>query len=153
VDECEEEDAREIIDSIRDSVSTEDSIPESMSAESSKLRICLSSRHYPSILLPGCLELWVEGHNKPDIRKYVDVNIARIRFESEDTKAKDDLKEAIIGKASGIFLWVYLVVRKLRATSEKGESIQKLQALLKDTPPTLDALFRRMISAIKEEAE
>lgn len=162
VDECEEEDAREIIDSLRESLSTRKAVDEceeedareiTDSIQSSRLRICLSSRHYPSILLPGCLELWVEDHNKSDIRKYVDVNIMGIRFESEDTEAENNLKEAIIGKASGIFLWVFLVVRKLRAASEKGESIQKLQALLKDIPPTLDALFRRMISAIKEEAE
>lgn len=106
------------------------------------LRICFSSRHYPTVAINKGIEFNLEdeqGHTE-DIRKYVK---SRLRLKSK-SKHAEQLRAEIIEKASGIFLWVVLVLDILN--NENSISIQKLRAHLQAIPPRLNDLFQMILA-------
>lgn len=107
-DECDEDedDVRDMVDSIKDAA-------ESARARDVSLGICLSSRHYPGIRLSKCLELFMEDHDGDDVRRFVETRLSSIHQLGLPEDALVDLQEAIIKQSRGVFLWVFLVVRKV----------------------------------------
>jgi hypothetical protein len=63
----------------------------------------------------------------------------------DETKA---LVEEIVSSASGVFLWVKLVVRSLLEGLQNGDQIEDLQLRLRDLPQDIEALFTRMLSDV-----
>lgn len=55
------------------------------------------------------------------------------------------LGNVIESKANGIFLWVYLVMRKAPWMFKEGQSIQQLLALLDKLDPKLDGLYSQIL--------
>ncbi|KAK3987982.1 hypothetical protein QBC44DRAFT_111760 [Cladorrhinum sp. PSN332] len=102
------------------------------------LRICLSSRHYPQISIDGCPELVVEEHNRDDILRF-------ILSEAEDNRPIEDLKDEILEKSRGVFLWVVLAIATLR-NHGRGKSLKWLQRALSRIPPELNKLFHSLFS-------
>ncbi|KAK4449552.1 ankyrin repeat-containing domain protein, partial [Podospora aff. communis PSN243] len=77
------------------------------------VRVCISCRHYPVFHTAPCLGVVVEDHNLADIKLYLDHHLnRRLSCHLEDTPAAEltRLKEEIARMASGLFLWVRLVV-------------------------------------------
>ena len=146
LDECDENDARDVVDLFR--TATTEAINSGR-----YVNLCLSSRHYPTIRFAKSLELWVEEHNNADISRYVAANFDSL--DRDDLLRKDNktLKETIITKASGVFLWVSLIVRKLTAARQKGASIRKLEALVDEVPGDLHKLFEQLFSTIRDDNE
>jgi len=108
LDECEKElEVRRIIEFFTQLIS---------SAVFSKceFNMCMSSRYYPYISVPGCLEIAVERWNTSDIFKYVQSKLCL-----QDTPGIDFQKE-VAEKASGVFLWVVLVVASLLKKNDEG---------------------------------
>jgi ankyrin repeat protein len=130
LDECEENDVRAMVEFLEDLGSI---------AVSSKtfLNICLSSRHYPHISMRNGLQLTVErqdGHEK-DIAAYV-----QSKFKAPCTRQTDEIRAEILRRASGVFLWVVLVVQMLNKAYDHGQ-IHALWSRLKEIPDELDDLF------------
>jgi hypothetical protein len=103
--------------------------------------VCLSSRHYPHISIDRGLSLTLEGqeeHNE-DIAKYV-VDKLRIR----DSEEENEIKELLREKASGVFMWVVLVVDILNKEYDRGHIIG-LRNRLQDIPSDLHELFRDIL--------
>ena len=103
--------------------------------------ICLSSRHYPHISISYGVSLIVEnqqGHDQ-DIIKYVENKLKGDRGDEHET-----LKSHIYEKASGIFLWVVLVIPMLNMLYDKGDE-SMMQHRLKDLPAELDGLFMKIL--------
>lgn len=130
VDECEESEARGVVAFISDL---------SMIAThyGSSLKICLSSRHYPSISMKKNLELVIE-HNPEHER---DISIY-VRDKLRITDA--DIEKEVLSKADGIFMWVILAVELLDRSFDKGQ-IYGMQMRLQDIPPELDKLFQMLL--------
>ena len=64
---------------------------------------------------------------------------------------KDDTKvlvEEIVSSASGVFLWVKLVVKSLLEGLQNGDQIEDLQLRLRTLPQDLEALFTHMLSHV-----
>ncbi|KAK3340115.1 hypothetical protein B0H65DRAFT_408573, partial [Neurospora tetraspora] len=130
LDECNESQAQNVVDFL-----------EALSISEVNVRICLSSRHYPNISMEIFQELVVEkkaGHNT-DITKYVydklamaDSRIARI-------------EEEVLNKASGIFMWVVLVVAMLKKAHANGK-VEAMKQKLREVPSNLDELFSNILS-------
>jgi hypothetical protein len=57
----------------------------------------------------------------------------------------DSLVENIAEKASGVFLWVVVVVRSLLEGLGDGDRLSDLQKRLDALPPELDDLFKRIL--------
>ncbi|GAB1312302.1 Ankyrin repeat-containing domain protein [Madurella fahalii] len=97
------------------------------------LNICLSSRHYPHISMKTYQELVIETteeHNR-DIATYV---------RDELTKRDKEIEECVLKKASGIFMWVVLVVTMLNKAYDEGK-VEAMQQKLREVPDDLDTLF------------
>ena len=61
----------------------------------------------------------------------------------------EDFIQDIAKKASGVFLWVVLVVRSLRNGLMNGNTIGELEARLAELEPDLELLYRRMVDSIQ----
>ncbi|KAK3351875.1 LOW QUALITY PROTEIN: ankyrin repeat-containing domain protein [Neurospora tetraspora] len=93
--------------------------------------ICLSSRHYPHITMTRYRELVVETTNGhvADISTYVHDNL---------TGSDPDIEKG----ASGIFMWVVLVVTMLNKAYDEG----KIEAMERKLLEDLDQLFLTILS-------
>ncbi|KAH8672131.1 hypothetical protein BGZ60DRAFT_430550 [Tricladium varicosporioides] len=123
LDECNEPEVRKVV-----------SFLESLSINAkTSLNICLSSRHYPNVHMKKTLELIVEKkkeHDK-DISIYVRDKL---------TERDEEIEKGILDKASGIFMWVVLVVELLNQAYDDGE-VRAMQKKLHEVPSDLDEVF------------
>ncbi|GAW12875.1 hypothetical protein ANO14919_022460 [Xylariales sp. No.14919] len=131
LDECEEAQIRDMVsflsgpDIIRNGV-----------------RICFASRHYPHVSVKTAIEIVLEsqsGHDK-DIESYL--NSALI---IEDGPLAKQIRCNLQKKASGIFMWVVLVVDILNREYDAGRQ-HSLLSLIQQLPDDLHELFRRILT-------
>jgi hypothetical protein len=88
-----------------------------------------------------------------DIEHYVQENLNKHRGFRELTRGNPfyagQLMENITRKASGVFLWVVLVVRSLIEGLTDGDRISDLQRRLDELPEELEDLFKKMLKSLK----
>ena len=118
---------------------------------SENVKICCSSRPHQAFeeafaALPG---LRLQDLTLPDIRQYIhdklEKNVRMQRLSDKDPEATKDLIEEIGNAASGVFLWVRLVVLSLLSGLGKYDDIHYLRMRLKELPEELDDLYHHMI--------
>ena len=134
LDECPE-------DQVRDLIEFFESLSHLAVMNQIRLHVCFSSRHYPHISTSMGLQLVLEeqeGHLN-DITTYLSTEL-----KAGSSKKIREIKAQIIEKASGIFLWVVLVVRILNKEYDKGR-IHALQKRLKEIPTELNELFKEIL--------
>lgn len=134
LDECDE-------DEVRDMISFFEQLGKLAVETERTLRICLSSRHYPHVTVNHARELVLEGqdgHNT-DIINYIasELKIGR-------SKIANELKVEVRERASGVFLWVALVVGILNKEYDRGR-ILGLRKRLQDIPTGLHELFHDIL--------
>ncbi|KAK5998770.1 Ankyrin repeat domain-containing protein 50 [Cladobotryum mycophilum] len=142
LDECNEEQIQSMIEFLEDlgDVAVEEGI---------KLYICFSSRHYPYIDIRNGKKLILEsqlGHAE-DLEKYV-----RRSLKAGKGKAAEQVKAQILEKASGIFLWVVLVIDILNREFQRGRMFavkQRLAAI----PEKLGDLFKDILTRDHENMD
>lgn len=132
LDEGDEDDIRQMIGYL-------ERLALATSSSSSRLRICLSSRHYPHISIRKGIIINLDeqvGHGQ-DISVYL-----------RDTLCVEllPLQQKLCAKSGGIFLWIVLVVRMLNALIDQGESIRQSEELLNTLPADLNNLFEDVIN-------
>lgn len=124
------------------------------------IRMCLSSRPLPEIgfrlsAFPGCkIHEWTAN----DISAYVQDRLGQTRNSLALSREKphthnvgtivDYLKDTVIDKAQGVFLWVELVVNNLIVGLEEGFSDIELRECLDSLPPELEDLYARIFEQI-----
>ena len=136
LDECDE-------GQIRDMISFFEHVGEMTTKTKPPVRfqVCFSSRHYPHITIERGLDLTLEEqeeHSK-DIAKYLDSEL-KIGHSKLAEQIRTDLQE----KASGVFMWVVLVVGILNKEHDGGR-IHALRQRLRDIPGDLHELFRDIL--------
>ncbi|KAL1583336.1 hypothetical protein WHR41_08028 [Cladosporium halotolerans] len=131
LDECNISDARDMIEFF-------DSIGQLISEKEANFRVLLSSRHYPHIDIAVCQEMILEsqeGH-KTDISKY--------RLRPMKPKQSAEIQADIEDRASGIFLWVVLVINILKDDIARGQ-VHQLKVRLRRVPEDLNKLFEQIL--------
>ena len=110
---------------------------------SAQPRVCVSSRQFPHISVRHCQEIIMHEANKADIKRYVDqkLTVSGLKMVM--------LSDEIIQKASGVFLWVVLVVQILQRELDRGKSSSELSSTLHDVPQDLEILFGQYIEDMK----
>jgi ankyrin repeat protein len=134
LDECEER-------QIRDMISFFEHVGELAVSTGIKFRVCLSSRHYPYITIQKNLDLVLdrqEGHDQ-DIANYL-----ASELKIGHSKVAEEIRTEIQGKASGIFMWVILVVGILNKEHDRGR-MYALRRRLREIPSDLHKLFRDIL--------
>lgn len=137
LDECNEDDVRDMVQFFED-------LTESATDERIQFRVCFSSRPYPYIQVneEHLLKLENEAGHAEDLARYVGKCLkAPKRIEAE-------LQRQILEKASGVFMWVVLVVGILN--KETGLGGLALRRRLSEIPPTLSQLFKDILTRDKE---
>jgi hypothetical protein len=105
-----------------------------------KLKVCLSSRHYPYIKVPDCPQVVVENFNSQDVLRFVNTQLLHAEH---DTRARD-LAEKIAAKAEGVFLWVILVVKSLKIGLDNNKTSEDLEETLRAVPKKLEDVFKQL---------
>ncbi|KAM7202678.1 hypothetical protein V8F33_002604 [Rhypophila sp. PSN 637] len=112
------------------------------------LSVCISSRHYPFINLTDCPEITVDTHNHGDILRYVD---QRLNLGISDTEPeKQIIKDKVLEKADGVFLWVSLVVDDVLQKRDEGKSLRYLLEELDHIPGELEDLYSKILSTVPQ---
>ena len=116
-----------------------------------RLQICFSSRYYPTIFVQKGIKVTLEdeiGYTE-DIQQYI-----KSKLKLGKSKQAEPLRSEILGKSSGIFLWVVLVLDILNTEyPDSSVSIKKIRARLKDIPPKLTDLFEMILTRDRENLE
>ena len=135
LDECDDNDsynvARDLVYYFRDITAA------------SKLKICLSSRHYPHIKVPDCPQVIVEKFNSDDVLRFVNTQLSSA---DSDNRARK-LAEKIAAKADGVFLWVILVVKSLNIDLDNERTDADLEETLNTVPKKLEDLFGSLFAS------
>ncbi|ROW07965.1 hypothetical protein VMCG_03419 [Cytospora schulzeri] len=101
LDECSD-------DETSDMVAFFEELGERAAEQNINLRICFSSRYYPTIYVKKGIEIKLDEEEEHglDIGRYIDSHLKLGTLES--TKKADALRKEILEKSAGIFLWVAL---------------------------------------------
>lgn len=96
--------------------------------------------------------LKVETLTRADIQKFVSEKLqCSQRFldlkRDEPTSAKT-LVDEVTGKAQGVFLWVYLVVKSLSEGLRDGDTMKDLLERISRLPSDLEELFRKILDKL-----
>lgn len=121
------------------------------------LKLCLASR--PWLIFEEtfrrCPSLRVENLTRDDIQIYVEERL-EASSQWEDLKIfqadhASSLMTEIVDKASGVFLWVVLVVSSLLDGLRDGDTISDLFDRLRQLPMQLEDLFRKILDQLNPE--
>ncbi|KAL7918350.1 ankyrin repeat-containing domain protein [Trichoderma austrokoningii] len=129
LDECEETHVRDVVGLL-------ETLSDKATNAGVTLNICLSSRHYPHIGMRKHLELVVEqtSEHDEDIFIYTRDNLA-----INDKEIEKELLE----KASGVFMWVVLVIKLLNQAYDEGK-IEAMHKTLHKVPRDLEIVFEKL---------
>jgi hypothetical protein len=135
LDECEEE-------QVRDMIQFFEHMGDLAVSNGIRFQVCFSSRHYPYITIRNGLELVLEGQegHSQDITNYIETEL-KIGKSKVAQQVRAELQE----KASGIFMWVVLVVGILNKESDRGQ-VHALRRKLREIPGDLHELFRDILT-------
>jgi hypothetical protein len=125
------------------------SVTTSAYAASREHSVCISSRHFPSVTVGLCPEIFVERFNGPDIARYVQERFVASDLGSENQWAY--LEAAIVERSSGVFLWVVLVVNILLKDRDEGKNMKFLENRISQVPPALEILFAQLLGDLRPE--
>ncbi|MCJ1380218.1 hypothetical protein MMC17_003321 [Xylographa soralifera] len=135
LDECEEQQIREMIQFF-------EHIGELAVSAGISFRLCLSSRHYPHITIRKGLGLVLEGQegHTQDIANYLESEL-----KIGQSKIAQQIRSELQAKASGVFMWVALVVGILNKEHNRGR-MHALWRRLQEIPGDLHKLFRDILT-------
>ena len=142
LDECEE-------DQIRDLVAFLEHLGRLTISSRIHFYVCLSSRHYPHISIENGVQLTLEDQedHTHDITKYLNGTLRAGRG-----KQAEDIKEELLQRSSGVFLWVFLVVQILNKEYDHGR-IHGLRKRLREIPDGLEKLFEEILTRDRANTE
>ncbi|KAI1745211.1 hypothetical protein F4680DRAFT_404664 [Xylaria scruposa] len=115
-----------------------------------RLLICFSSRHYPciSVLYGKTLVLEDQSGHEQDLRHYVKQAFQRFGA----GKMVEEIQLDILSKATGIFMWVVLVVDILTKEIQRGR-LFAVKRRLRDIPDKLSDLFKEILTRDNENMD
>lgn len=122
--------------------------------QDSKVKVCVASRpwvifedafqHKPSMML--------QDLTYSDIKSYVMSSFQDdsgfTQLQRREPEYGDQLIENVVSKASGVFLWVHLVVASLLAGMGFGDRVSDLQKRLESLPSDLERLYDKILQSL-----
>ncbi|KAH7240861.1 uncharacterized protein BKA55DRAFT_542169 [Fusarium redolens] len=120
----------------------------------SPIKVCVSSRPWTEFenAFGDYPRLKMEDLTYDDITKYVvskfEANSQFARFQKLHPQFAGALSHSIADKASGVFLWVTIVVASLLAGMMAGDRVEDLENRLNLLPSEMDDLYERIVDSI-----
>jgi hypothetical protein len=118
------------------------------------VKICVASRPWTvfECAFESMPTLRIEWLTRQDIVSYVKDNFKASRrfveMRQHMEREAEELLHEVASKASGVFLWVYVVVASLLEGFTDGDSIADLRQRLRDLPVELEELFDRILDGV-----
>lgn len=120
--------------------------------ENTPVKLCVASRPWQVFedAFQNKPSLRLEDLTYQDIKDFVtsrfhsDSNFSQL--ESREAEFAGQLVEEVVQKASGVFLWVHLVVSSLLDGMKSGDRVIDLRRRLDTLPPDLEALYAKILS-------
>lgn len=142
LDECDDQQARDMVESF-------EAFGQFAVEANMEFRVLFSSRHYPHITIATCTEMILEGQegHEADIADYV-----RCKLKIGKSNLAMEIRDAIRVRASGVFLWVVLVIRILNECDLKGKN-HLLKKRLEALPDELSKLFQEILQRRTEDLD
>lgn len=118
------------------------------------VKICVASRPWNIFndFFRQCPTIQLQDFTRPDIEKFVRHSLSQsIQVQStylHNSGEAENLIAAVVNKASGVFLWVRLVVEQLLRGFRDGETIRTLKRKVESMPADLDGFFQKIIDSI-----
>lgn len=121
------------------------------------LKLCVASR--PWLVFEDTFKaapwLRVEDLTRPDIHRYIRESLTTGPRWTDMSALHPDAASRLISdtakKASGVFLWVVLVVKSLLDGLRDGDYVDDLFVRLDRLPSSLEELFRKILEQLKPE--
>lgn len=112
------------------------------------IKICVSSRGYNVFMNAFAEDQRIYLHNltRSDMTQYV-LNKLRHMDPEEDRMT---LAKAMVENAQGIFVWITLVVKRIREQIENGANLDTLKREIDSLPRELNDLFEHIINSLVE---
>ena len=111
--------------------------------------VCFSCRHHPVLVPKNVLKICVEEENDQDIATYVRQRL--MKYQLSDPAEAQELEQEIIGKASGIFQWVVLIIPIIIEADENGANVKKIRQKIEEIPGELGGLYGHILSKIQDQ--
>jgi hypothetical protein len=119
------------------------------------VKACVSSRPHNVFkdIFGGCAGFRLQDWTKVDVEEYVTGRFQRVTRSSSlsgglQHMRVEPLKLMILHRASGVFLWVRLVVDDLLQGLTDGDPFDDLKARLDSLPDDLEGLYHRMLKRV-----
>jgi hypothetical protein len=125
--------------------------------DSANVKICLSSRPWnvfeAAFGSDPIRKLYLQDLNETDIKLYVKDKLQDrddfIKLMQRDNRCSELVAE-IVGKAKGVFLWVFLVVRSLIEGLTNCDRTIDLQRRLREFPEDLEEYFKHILTSLDQ---
>lgn len=121
----------------------------------STVKVLLSSRPIPACVevFSNCQKLQLQDLTREDVRIYVTDRVSENtnfiqQLTGADGPRASALLEEIVSKASGVFLWVIIVVRAILDGLRNGDRIDELRSHLDGLPEELNELYQHMLQRL-----
>ncbi|KAL8916061.1 MAG: hypothetical protein Q9208_008715 [Pyrenodesmia sp. 3 TL-2023] len=121
--------------------------------QSPQCKICVSSRPEQAFRQEFrlCPQLSVQDLNREDIQQMAAGRLIPSLQRHSNLKTEGDidlLLDELIEKASGVFLWLDLMIKDLIRGSKNGDTFEELQLRLARTPDTINGLYAHMLQKL-----
>ncbi|KAK3898854.1 hypothetical protein C8A05DRAFT_46934 [Staphylotrichum tortipilum] len=119
-------------------------------------KVVVSSRPIPECNagFEDCPGLRLQDLTRPDIAKYVDDVVgghkSMQKLVTRHPVQAQQLKDELVDKSSGVFLWVVLACRSLLSGFAHGDQLADLQHRVAELPPELGDMFSLMVSRVNK---
>lgn len=119
------------------------------------IKVCVSSRPYVVFerQFKGFPGLMLQDLTYADIKSYVRIKFSNnelmSELEEQEPGLRDRLASEVVIKASGVFLWVRLVVNSLLEGISNYDRASDLQRRLDELPSDLEELYMHMLKSVK----
>jgi hypothetical protein len=121
---------------------------------STNVKLVVSSRplNELQIHINAWPHLMLQNLTSGDIATFVEDRLRKneqmLRLERQEPTATAHLIDELVSRASGVFLWVYVVVQSLLNGLESGDKVIDLIIRVRELPTELDELFSAMLGRI-----
>lgn len=122
----------------------------------SDVKVCVSSRPWLQFeyAFGGSSNLTLQNLTSHDIKQYISAklcdNANYHELEQKELVFASGLVEEIAKKASGVWLWVHLVVQSLLDGLTNSDKLSDLEKRLRSIPTGLEDLYQKMLNSIDD---
>ena len=140
LDECNETEIRSFVQRLEKSCM-------SASRAGTDLKVCMTSRHYPTVTMRRCHEVFMESANSGDIANYVQQELVL-----SDEDLMNSLKQNIMSCASNTFLWVKIVCARILLARDRGVGDEEILEIVNklEIGDDLTALFEEIVGGLPD---